>query len=91
MALSDENEAFIDMPDENIDAVAQSAVVVQLLQRPDGLPMATLAENIVELETERVVAAANSLSDVGVVRCHGDRVYATPALNRLDVIGMVVI
>jgi predicted transcriptional regulator len=77
------------MRDETIDAVAQSAVVVQLLERPDGLSLVALIASIVDVDAERVVRAADSLHEAGIVRRDGNTVYPTPALERMDAIGMV--
>lgn len=79
------------MPGENIDSQAQSAVVLEVLQRPDGVPTTEVVGAIADVAQERVTAAVDSLSAVGVIRRDGDRLYASAALNRLDAIGMVPI
>lgn len=79
------------MPGEDIDSQAQSAVVVEVLQRPDGLPMTELIATADDIDKARIFAAVESLSKVGVIRREGDRLYPTPSLDRLDAIGMVCI
>jgi hypothetical protein len=77
------------MRDETIDAVAQSAVVVQLLERPDGLSLVALISSIVDVDADRVARAADSLRQAGIVCRHDNTIYPTPALERMDAIGMV--
>lgn len=91
MALHTDENGFIVMRDETIDAVAQSAVVVQLLGRPEGLSLVALISSIVDVDAERVARAADSLQVAGVVCRHDNAVYPTPALERMDAIGMVCI
>jgi hypothetical protein len=79
------------MPGENIDSRAQSAVVLEVLERPDGVPMTEVFATIRDVDTARIMAAADSLQEVGLIRRDGDRIYSTPALDRLDAIGMVTI
>lgn len=92
VALHTDENGFIDMRDETIDAAAQAAVVVELLNRPKGRTLtAVMRTRGNHLDRARILAAADSLQDAGVIRRDGDRLYATSALNRLDRIGMVCI
>ncbi len=79
------------MPGENIDAAAQSVVVLELLQRPEGLRSSQLHAMIKDVEVGRLMAAAESLQAAGVIRREGETLLATAALERLDVLGMVCI
>lgn len=79
------------MPGEDIDSVAQSAVVLELLERPNGWALAHLHATIRDVAPPRLMAAAESLQDAGVIRRDGDRLYPTLALERLDALGMVSI
>jgi hypothetical protein len=79
------------MPGENIDSQAQCAVVLEVLHRPDGVPMTQLFGTITDVADERVTTAADSLHEVGVIRRDGDTLYPTAALDRLDTIGMVCV
>jgi hypothetical protein len=79
------------MRDETIDALAQSAVVVQLLQRPEGVSLVSLISSIVDVDAERLASAADRLHEAGVVCRHENTIFPTPALERLDAIGMVCI
>jgi hypothetical protein len=79
------------MRDETIDALAQSAVVVEVMQRPEGVSLVALISSIVDVDAERVASAADRLHEAGVVCRHENTVFPTPALKRLDAIGMVCI
>jgi hypothetical protein len=79
------------MRDETIDALAQSAVVVEVMQRPEGVSLVALISSIVDVDAERVASAADRLHEAGVVCRHENTVFPTPALERLDAIGMVCI
>jgi hypothetical protein len=79
------------MPGEDIDSQAQATVVMEVLQRPDGVSVATVVSTSPDLNEKRITAAAESLDQVGVIRRDGDRLYASPALERLDAIAMVAI
>jgi predicted transcriptional regulator len=78
------------VPAQDIDARAQAVVVLQLVDRPGGVSI-TQVLDAVDVEQERVTAAALSLAKAGVIRHEGDRLYATPALDRLDAIGLIAI
>jgi hypothetical protein len=41
------------MPGENIDSQAQSAVVLEVLQRPDGVPMTQVFGTITDVDNQR--------------------------------------
>ncbi len=79
------------MPRENIDSQAQSAVVVEMLNRPQGRALTAVIRTRKNIDRERILAAADSLHEVGVIRRDGDTLYPTAALDRLDVIGMVCV
>ena len=79
------------MPGEDIDAAAQSVVVLELLQRPEGVALAHLHATIKDVHSARLMAAAESLQAAGVIRREGERLLAMPALERLDALGMVCI
>jgi hypothetical protein len=79
------------MPDEPIDTTAQSAVVLELLQRPEGIAFEQMRSTIRDIEHMRLQAAVDSLRDAAVIRCEGDMAFATAALERLDALGMVCI
>jgi hypothetical protein len=92
VALHTDENGFIVMRDETIDAAAQAAVVVELLNRPKGRTLAAVMRTRGKnLDGPRILTAADSLQAAGVIRRDGDRLYATPALDRLDLIGMVCI
>lgn len=79
------------MPAQDIDARAQAAVVLEALQRPKGVQLTALVRTIKDVDVTGVEAAADSLCDVGVLRRDGDRYFSTPALDRMDAIGMVCV
>jgi hypothetical protein len=79
------------MSAEPIDPSAESAVVAHMLGRTSGLPMAHLLRALRDLHSERAIAAVDSLIAAGVLSRARDRLYPTPALARLDGLGMVCI
>ncbi len=75
------------MPEE--DTKAQEAVVLELLDKADGVVLEDLCDSIREVSRDRAGAAVTSLVEVGVVRVDRDLIFPTPALERLDAIGLI--
>jgi len=79
------------MPADPTDVAAETAVVMQLLNRADGCLTADLHGELKEFAADRIAAAVESLATAGVLRRDGGRIYATAALQRLDGLGMIAI
>jgi hypothetical protein len=79
------------MSAEPIDPSAESAVVAHMLGRAGGLPMAHLLRALRDVPSDRALAAVENLIAAGVLTRARDRLYPTPALARLDALGMVCI
>jgi hypothetical protein len=79
------------MSAEPTDPSAESAVVAHMLDRTSGLRMAQLLRALRDMPSDRAVAAVDNLVAAGVLNRVHDRLYPTPALTRLDALGMVCI
>jgi len=75
------------MPAE--DTKAQEAVVLELLDRVDGVVIEDLCGAVREVSSERVSVAVASLVAAGVARIDGDLIFPTAALERLDALGLI--
>jgi hypothetical protein len=77
-------------PTSTLDLDAERAVVSRLLDPPDAHTLAELHSSITDVSDQRIDAAVTSLVMAGVLRgSHARSVYATDALLRLDVLGMI--
>ncbi|HXP37472.1 MAG TPA: hypothetical protein VN817_06885 [Solirubrobacteraceae bacterium] len=74
------------------DADAERAVVAEAVARRDPLTRAKLVELVSErFEPDRAEAAIDALIAVAVLVAEGENVNASPALVRLDEIGLIPI
>jgi hypothetical protein len=75
---------------DGIDVQTEAAVVSKLVDMGmDGLARAHLGSALHEIEASSVTAAVESLIEVGVLRQEADKLFPTPPLVRLDMLGMV--
>lgn len=82
------------MPRENTDelqARAQSAVVIELLGRTEALTRSELYRAITNTDDSTIDKAVLSLASVGVLRVERNGLWASDALNRLDDIGLIAV
>jgi hypothetical protein len=74
----------------DLDLDAEPAIVSRLLDPPDAHTLAELHSSITDVSDQRIDAAVTSLAMAGVLRgSHARTIYATDALLRLDVLGMI--
>jgi hypothetical protein len=74
------------------DADAERTVVAEAVARRDPLTRVELVKLVSErFEAERASAAIDALIEVGVLTAEGENVNASPALVRLDEIGLIPI
>jgi hypothetical protein len=71
------------------DTKAQEAVVLELLDRADGVTVEDLCGAVRELSAERASVAVASLVEAGVACIDRDLIFPTPALERLDALGLI--
>jgi hypothetical protein len=77
------------MPDDPTDAPVESSLALELTGRNSGVPRTGLYAAMCEFPQERVEAAVTSFEAVGLARATPRRVYPSPALQRLDALGMI--
>jgi hypothetical protein len=81
-----------DPTDAPLDVDAESAIVARLLDPPDACTITELQTTITDVSDERVDAAITSLAVAGVIRAtYGGGVHPTPALARLDRLGLIAL
>jgi hypothetical protein len=77
--------------DHDLDAWAQTAVILELLDRSAPIPQPVLHHAIVDVTDARIGRAVLSLQDAGVLLVESDGLSASKALIRLDELGMIAV
>jgi len=71
----------------------QRLVVLQLLRddHEDGWSVCDLSEELSEVEAQMLAGAIDSLTSEGVLCADGDALWASPALRRVDQVGLICV
>jgi hypothetical protein len=74
---------------ELTDAPVEQLLALELTERASGMTRKSLYSAMAEFEAERVTAAVTSLESVGLIRATPQKVFPSPALQRLDALGLI--